>query len=286
MDNGNIATQNYAELLTAVVKIAKQAGDAILPYFNHPERIQARHKADNSPITAADLAAHNLLVQELKKLTPNLPILSEEGLIPDFEIRQNWQQYWLLDPLDGTRGFLRGSNEFSVNVALIYKQQPVIGVIYAPVTRFCYFAYQGGAAYRQQDSERPKQMNTRQLRWNHITLLIGQYHSSKRLPLLIEQFKHLQVIRLNSSLKFCRVAEGSGDIYPRYGPTGEWDTAAGQCILKTAGGLVVDLQGQPLHYNARDSLINPPFIAIGDPSQIERILHILPKPQSGGFEQS
>lgn len=270
---------DFAKIMESAVEIAKQAGQKILPYFYSKEQLDARKKVDNTPITAADLAANEALILGLKQLTPKIPILSEESDIPDFTIRKEWNQYWLLDPLDGTQGFLRGSDEFSVNIALIENQRPVLGVIYAPVQDWCYFAYQGGSSFRQLGNGAIENIHVDQLSWPNIRLLIGQYHSSKRLTLMVERFQHLEVIRLNSSLKFCRIAEGGADIYPRYGPTGEWDTAAGECILQVAGGLMVDLNGEPLHYNAKDSLINPPFVAVGDPSQIDNILHLLPSPE-------
>lgn len=267
-----------SSFMDAIVRLAKQAGEAIIPFFKNPKRMQARHKADKTPVTEADLAAHVCLQEGLEQLTPGIPILSEEGNLPSFKIRQQWQHYWLLDPLDGTRGFLRGCDEFSVNIAFIENQQPVLGVIYAPILKSCYFAFKNGAAYRQIGDKASETIQSDSLDWTNLRLLIGQYHSSKRLNLLMERFKQLKVLRLNSSLKFCKIAEGGADIYPRYGPTGEWDTGAGQCILQEAGGLVVDLMGQPLHYNARDSLINPPFLAVGDPSQVEKILQSLPMP--------
>lgn len=268
---------DFATLLPEVLRVAKRAGSRIMPYFGDHTRLQVRHKADKTPITKADIISHETVLEGLSKLSPNIPVLSEEGDIPKYSVRKLWEEYWLCDPLDGTQGFLRDCEEFSVNIALIQNHQPVLGVIYSPIFQLLYYAYKGNGSYVQFDDEQPSKIQSSSLHRSNLRVIIGRYHSTKRLARLTTLFKSMKIIRLNSSLKFGFLADGKGDIYLRYGPTGEWDTAAGQCILEEAGGLVVDLQGEPLHYNQRDSLINPPFLAIGERERVNDILSEIKK---------
>lgn len=264
--------------LKSVIDLAKRAGDVILKYYGLSEdRLGLSRKRDHTPVTLADQAAHDLISQGLRALSPRFPILSEEGVITPFEIRKYWTHYWLLDPLDGTRGFIRGLDEFTVNVALIEEGAAIMGVIYAPVSKLSYYAVRHQPAYRQDGSETPVEIHVKPLNWVHLQALLGQYLSSQQLPDILHKIQGSEIIRLNSSLKLCRIAEGLADIYPRLGETSEWDTAAGQCILEAAGGKIVDLNGQPLQYNAKESLINPAFVAMGDPTQQERILQLIQK---------
>lgn len=260
--------------LDAVCHIAKEAGQAILPYFNQDKHVlKTRHKADKSPVTDADIAAHDIICSGLHALAPTLPILSEEDAnLLDYEQRKQWQRYWLIDPLDGTRGFIAGIPEFSVNIALIECGEPIMGVIYSPTDDLLYAAYDAEGAFRQDGSGCRTSLTTRCLNWQQYTFAVGQYHNEKRLQLYAQEHPNFSLLRLNSSLKFCAIAEGRADIYPRIGPTGEWDTAAGQCILEQAGGLVVDLQANPLQYNARESVINGAFVALGDTDALDQTL--------------
>lgn len=250
-------------LLQDVVFLAKQAGKKILSYYHSDFKV--KYKADNSPVTVADIAAHEFICQALNHLTPEIPILSEELQIANFAERQRWQRYWLIDPLDGTKEFLEKNGEFTINIALIEKNEPVLGVVYVPVFDFCYFAENECGAFKQIAEQMPVPLHTCTWKKNSpITMIISRRHGIASLQSFFKQFSALNLIRCGSALKFCWVAEGFADLYPRFTPTCEWDTAAGQCILKEAGGLVIDYQGQILRYNATNSLRNAAFLAVGD----------------------
>ncbi|MDF1796129.1 MAG: 3'(2'),5'-bisphosphate nucleotidase CysQ [Coxiellaceae bacterium] len=265
------------EYYASVCDIARQAGVAIMDYYQQGKDVlNPQKKGDQSPVTEADIAAHQVIADGLQQLAPEIPVLSEEGdLTRSYEIRKKWQRYWLIDPLDGTRGFIAGLPEFSVNIALIEKHQPIMGVIYSPVDQEMYGGLQGQGAFKQLPGEEQKTIKTKVINWDRVVVATGHYHNPKRLAgLLADQVKY-ERLALNSSLKFCKLAEGSADVYPRFGPTSEWDTAAGQCILEAAGGCVVDLSGQSMIYNAKASLENSAFVAMADPAAQQRILTLL-----------
>jgi 3'(2'), 5'-bisphosphate nucleotidase len=247
-------------LIEPLITLAQKACDAILTI----KIFTIQTKADNSPLTQADLIANELLVKGLQELTPNIPILSEEGGHPDWEERQTWRTYWLLDPLDGTRPFIEGSDEFTVNIALMHNHQPIFGLVAPPVTRQCYYAYKNGGAYKIEANGERQRLNVRPWQPGHTVILAS--HGAKE-DTIKERFGHLgdyTAQKMSSSWKFCLLAEGKADISPRFGDTSEWDTAAGHCILKEAGGDILDLAGEPLCYNTKPSLLNPHFIALGD----------------------
>ncbi|MDI1300269.1 3'(2'),5'-bisphosphate nucleotidase CysQ [Methylotenera sp.] len=262
---------SYHQYLEQVIIIAKAAGDAIMQVYSTDFNVVK--KEDSSPLTQADLAAHQVIVQALSKLTPDIAILSEESDSIGFETRSQWQQYWLIDPLDGTREFVKRNGEFTVNIALINQHQPVLGVVYAPVTGLLYYASHGYGAYKQlnvNDSKNsPQKIHTRDLDLKRPTVAGSRSHSNEKM----QQFmRHLEsaagstpeLISMGSSLKICLVAEGLADVYPRLGPTSEWDTAAAHCVLQEAGGDIVDMSNQTLLYNTKDSLLNPSFFAKSD----------------------
>lgn len=264
--------------LMPVITLSKTAGDGLLPYFELPrENLAISHKHDDTHLTAADLYAHQTLFQGLSLLTPEIPILSEEGDIPEFSIRKQWDAYWLLDPLDGTRGFIDGCNEFTVNVALIVEGRPVLGVVYAPALKALYYASEGQGAFKIANEQSPQMIQTEVMNWQSFRVLLGHYLQSATLQDYLLSVPGCQVVRLNSSLKFCWIAEGRADFYPRFGKTSEWDTAAAHCILNEASGALVDFNGEALQYNAKDSLENPAFIGIGDLSQITTIIELMTK---------
>lgn len=260
-----------------VVGLARHAGESIMPYYQRSDKhLKTTKKSDQSPVTLADIAAHDVIVNGLQQLTPDIPILSEEDQqTAPYEERRQWQRYWLIDPLDGTRGFIAGLPEFSVNIAFIENQVAIAGVIYGPVEQEMYYANLGGFAYKQHGRQPAQRIETRVIDWQQITVATGHFHNPKRLASLLAEQVPYQRLALNSSLKFCRLAEGLADVYPRFGPTSEWDTAAGQCILESAGGSVVDLAGHSMLYNAKSSLQNSAFVAIADPSAQRRILDLL-----------
>lgn len=266
------APKDLKQLMQAVIDIAVQAGQATMPYWHQTKELKVSRKADNSPLTQADLSAHQTIAQGLAQLTPDIPLLSEEGEAPDFSQRQQWDYYWLIDPLDGTRGFIEHSPEYSVNIALIHQHQSIMGVVYAPVTEECYFAWQNAGAFKQLKQQAIEKLHAQApTSAKPLRIIIGQSHCSTRLEQFIAHHNiNHQLMRLNSSLKFCYLAEGRADLYPRLGPTSEWDSAAGQCVLTEAGGVTVDFSGKTLQYNSKSSLLNPEFLASTDPNLVEQ----------------
>lgn len=240
--------------------IAKAAGEAIMRVYASDFAIE--HKADNSPVTEADMAAHHVIVAGLQALTPNIPILTEEGGLPAWAIRQHWPLYWLVDPLDGTREFVKRNGEFSVNIALISAHQPVLGVVYAPATGAEYAAVSGVGSWRF-TPEGAKNLTVRPAGRQPTILALSRSHGSRREQALIDALDAPTIIRCGSALKTCLVAEGLADLYPRFGPTSEWDTAASQCVLETAGGQMTTLTGARLTYNQKECILNPSFLAYG-----------------------
>lgn len=252
----------YSALLDEVQAIALEASARIMEVYARTFCVE--HKADSSPVTEADLAANEVIVRGLMALVPEWPVLSEEGDHVPFEERQQWQRYWLVDPLDGTREFIKGNGEFTINIALIEAGQPVLGVIHVPVTGDCYFAAQSGGAYKKPKGQAAEQIRVRHWDGGQIIIAGSRACHSESFKELLNNFNERHVLTLGSSLKSCYISEGRADLYARLGPTGEWDTAAAQCILEEAGGRMTDLELKPLRYNRKDSLINPPFLAFGD----------------------
>lgn len=243
------------ELRHQVAAIAKSAGAAILPFFDQ-QPLDIRQKADGSPVTIADLTAHQVIVDGLQQLQPVLPILSEEAADIPFSVRRHWRRYWLVDPLDGTKEFSRASAQFTVNIALIEDGAPRLGVVYVPVTDRLYCGEVGVGAWC---NERPIQ--ARPTRGEQDVVLGSRSHASAKLDDWLQQLpQDYELQAVGSSLKFCLIAEGKADIYPRFSPTCEWDTAAGQAVAEAAGARVLTTDGRPLRYNQHDSLINDHFI--------------------------
>ena len=256
---------DHAELARGCRAIAQSAGRAILAVYESDFAVA--HKEDNSPLTAADLAAHRAIVDGLRVLTPALPVLSEESAEQAaWDVRQRWPRYWLVDPLDGTREFVKRNGEFTVNIALIEEHRPTLGVVHAPVLEETYWAWRGGHAYAAKGGqERGIELRTRR-RATPLIVAGSRSHGDPRTLAALARLGPHELKPLGSSLKFCRAAQGEVDLYIRYGRTSEWDTAAGQCVLEQAGGGVTDFSGAPLRYNAKESLLNPDFLAFGDGS--------------------
>jgi 3'(2'), 5'-bisphosphate nucleotidase len=254
-------TQSHPSL-EAVATIARQAGGAILGIYD--SEFAVAHKDDQSPLTEADLAAHRLIVDALQALAPDLPVLSEEAADIAFAERSRWTRYWLVDPLDGTKEFIKRNGEFTVNIALIENGVPVLGVVHAPALKLTYAAAQGDQAWVERDGVR-RPLRTRPVA-QPATLVVSRSHKDAALEQLLARMPAHEAVSRGSSLKFCLVAEGVADAYPRTGPTSEWDTAAGHCVVECAGGRVLRLPDYaPLRYNQKDSLLNPPFVVLGDP---------------------
>ena len=241
-------------MLDKISLLARQAGEAILTIYQDEALTNIQIKSDNSPVTAADLAAHHVIFAGLKQYTPDIPILSEEDPC-SWQERQHWQRYWLVDPLDGTKEFIKRNGEFTVNIALIENGLPILGVIYAPVMAILYAADQSGA-WKEANGERE---SIHVQKTNRLTVATTRSHTSGKLADYLAHLPEHDVIIAGSSLKFCLVAEGKAQLYPRLGPTSVWDTAAGQIIAEKAGANVTDWQGNRLTYYPAPSLLNPEF---------------------------
>ncbi len=251
-----------SDLREAVIVIAREAAAAILAVYENAFEVES--KSDASPLTAADMAAHHIIVDGLARLTPEWPVLSEEAADIPWETRRHWGRYWLVDPLDGTREFVKRNGEFTVNIALIDQNVPVFGVVLAPVGGDLWHGVLGQQAYRR-DGQTDVQLRTRAPASAPLRVAASRSHRDARTEALLARIGDTETIGLGSSLKFCRIAEGSLDVYPRFGPTSEWDTAAAQCVLEAAGGAVLAPDGRAFRYNRRETLLNGDFIALGDP---------------------
>lgn len=249
--------------LEPVVAIALDAGAAIMEVYRAPFAVE--HKADNSPLTAADLAAHRLITGALARLTPTIPVLSEESGSAVGAGRLGWPRFWLVDPLDGTREFVKRNGEFTVNIALIDAGEPVLGVVYAPALEILYFAARGAGAFRTRNGVR-EPITTRRPPARPPRICASRSHRGDSLDAMLSRMGDHDLVSIGSSLKLCLVADGQADCYPRLGPTSEWDTAAAQCVVECAGGQVVDTAGHRLRYNKPETLLNPHFLVVGDPA--------------------
>ncbi|HEY6985277.1 MAG TPA: 3'(2'),5'-bisphosphate nucleotidase CysQ [Rhodanobacteraceae bacterium] len=254
---------DHAGLVPKVAHLAERAAAAILAVYDSEFAVE--HKDDRSPLTQADLASHHILVEGLAALTPDVPILSEESAGIAWSARSRWSRYWLVDPLDGTREFVKRNGEFTVNVALIEEHRPVLGIVQVPATGELAAAWRGGGTWIGRPGEKARHVTTRK-RATPLVVAGSRSHASAHESELLARLGHCAKLPLGSSLKFLRIASAEADLYLRLGPTSEWDTAAGQCVLEEAGGTVLDMQGEPLRYNTRETLINPDFVAIGDPA--------------------
>ncbi len=251
------------ELLTPALEVAIDAGRRILEIYE--AGFEVEQKEDETPLTEADTAASEIIEKGLRDLTPELPVLTEESVKIPYSTRRQWTRYWLVDPLDGTREFIKRTGEFTVNVALIDGQEPVLGIVYAPAMGVYYYACRGEGAYKRDDCCNPVRIWTRRLEPGRPVVVAGSHsHRGHAMEAFLANLQDYELIALGSALKSCLVAEGKADVYARLGPTSEWDTAAAQCILEEAGGLITDLQMQPLRYNAKEDLLNPHFFAFGD----------------------
>jgi 3'(2'), 5'-bisphosphate nucleotidase len=250
-------------LLDSICEIARRAGQAILEVYARADVAVAR-KSDDSPLTEADQVAHTIISSALEKLPPHLPVLSEESLPADTATRRSWRRYWLVDPLDGTKEFLKRNGEFTVNIALIDGQRAVLGAVFAPVLDRMYSGAAGIGAWRSDAGTAPRPIAVRSAAAAPLRVVGSRSHPSPELAAYLAALPAYEITDMGSSLKICLVAEGAADIYPRLGLTSEWDTAAAQAILESAGGRMIDLAGQPLRYNSKDELLNPHFLAFGD----------------------
>ncbi|EEX66397.1 MULTISPECIES: 3'(2'),5'-bisphosphate nucleotidase CysQ [Vibrio] len=258
--------QDLSHLLPDVISIARAAGQLILDIYQN-KSYEAFTKSDSTPVTSADLAAHKFLCEQLRELTPDIPILSEEEANIDLATREKWQRYWLVDPLDGTQEFIARSGDFATIIALVENNHPVMGVVYGPVSGVTYYAYSGKGAWKIPDMAQSLKIQTHkhELPSSSIAIAISRRQDINKVTSRLSSAWNYDLVPLGSAaLKACLVAEGAVDCYLRLGPTGEWDTAATQCIVEEAGGRILSTQLAPLSYNERETLENPNFIVLGD----------------------
>lgn len=252
-------------MLDQILQIARAAGAETLGYYRAEYDIHK--KSDNSPVTCADLASHRLIRDRLRALTPEIPIVSEESTPEEIRARRAWPRLWLIDPLDGTKEFIKGSDEFAVMIALIEGGRPVLGVAHAPALGLSYYAERGAGAWRRRGDEPAERIGVRKANLDRLAVVASRDHGGESLKRVLAKIPNGEVVRMGSALKICTVAEGRADIYLRIGNTSEWDVAAGQCIVEEAGGAVMTLDGAPLGYNDKEGLLNPSFMCVGDTAQ-------------------
>ena len=255
------------KLLLDICNVSIEAGKEILNFYNN--EIEVTHKQDLSPLTKADLASNKIILESLTKLNSNIPILSEESLV-DWSIRKNWKKYWLVDPLDGTKEFIKKNGEFTVNIALIEDNNPILGVVYVPAKSLLYLAEKNKGSFKSNTKDILENLDGIQKivvsdKTNRTRIIGSRSHSNSTFDNWVkEKFPNADIVQAGSSLKFCLIAEGKADIYPRFGPTSEWDIAAGHMIVDEAGGKIRTFQNNSIKYNTKENIINPEFYAIGN----------------------
>lgn len=273
------------QLMTAVRQVAEKAGEEIMAIFHDESRWAVQHKEDDSPLTAADLASNRVIAAALAELSPDIPVISEEAEAIPVAERQQWSRCWLVDPLDGTKEFIARSTEFTVNIALVENGEAILGVVYAPALRLAYVAARGCGAFRVEKGESTRLYSAHfPAPGDRALRLVGsRRHRGPRdnefCRLVEERLGPVEFSAAGSAFKLCVVAEGLADAYPRFGPTMEWDTAAGQVVVEEAGGALIDEQGRPFRYNVRDTLLNGSFIVVGaETAKWQAICADLPAP--------
>ncbi|EDL52488.1 3'(2'),5'-bisphosphate nucleotidase CysQ [Vibrio mediterranei] len=260
--------KDLSHLIPDAISIARLAGQLILDIYEN-KQYEAFTKEDETPVTTADLAAHKLIVEKLSQLTPDIPVLSEEAADISLEQRSQWDTYWLVDPLDGTQEFIARSGDFATIIALVRNNKPIMGIVYAPVSGVTYYAYENKGAWKIPSMDESLRINVlkHDTQDQSIAIAISRRQNINRVTARMSSAWNYDLVPLGSAaLKACLVAEGAVDCYLRLGPTGEWDTAATQCIVEEAGGAILSTELGPLSYNQRETLENPNFIVIGDQS--------------------
>ena len=251
----------FDSMLPKIVAISIDAGRAIMENYAQPVS-DVMTKSDDSPLTLADLAADRVIAAGLAELTPGWPVLSEESAQIDYAVRCDWTRFWLVDPLDGTREFIRRNGEFTVNIALIENGEPVLGVVYAPALDVCYFAARGVGSFIKRGTQDAQAIGViSHQSGDTVKVVASRSHSDARTEALLQRLGTYQCVSMGSSLKLCLIAEGMAHVYPRLGPTMEWDTAAAHAVVRQAGGRVCDSTGAELSYNKPD-LHNPDFFVL------------------------
>ncbi|MBN1237863.1 MAG: 3'(2'),5'-bisphosphate nucleotidase CysQ [Gammaproteobacteria bacterium] len=262
MTRDGMTPHDRRRLLELILPIARAAGDAIMSVYQREFDVEL--KDDRSPLTEADSLSHDVITDALASLRPALPVLSEEASGTEHRDRRSWDPYWLVDPLDGTKEFIKRNGEFTVNIALIEAHAPVLGVVLAPALGVEYYGGAGIGAWRRAAGQDARGIRVSVPAAGPLRVVGSRSHPSGTLATYLERLGAHELKPMGSSLKICLVAEGEADVYPRFGPTSEWDTAAAQAVLEGAGGVMMDTDGQPLRYNRKDDLLNPHFLAVGD----------------------
>jgi len=255
--------RDFTALAEALMPIVERAGTAIMKVYGSAFLVQ--HKDDNSPLTQADLESQRIIVEGLQRVTPDIPILAEESAAAPWSVRSTWRELWVVDPLDGTREFVKRNGEFTINVALVVEHEPVLGVVSAPALGQTFWGAAGLGAYRRAQGGENERVHTAPPQ-QPPRVVGSRSHASPQIAAYLKRIGPHVLSAVGSSLKFCLVAEGKADLYPRFGATSEWDTAAGQAVLEAAGGHVTRMDGHRLRYNCRESLINGDFVAFADPA--------------------
>ena len=271
-------------LIEPLRRIVGEAGEAILHHYRRVDGVAVKTKADKTPLTEADTAAHCVIERGLGALETSWPVLSEESEAIDLPATASWSRYWLVDPLDGTREFLGRSDEFTVNIALMEAGRPILGIVHAPVSQQCHWAWRGGGAWMSEGEAEPAPIRARP--WDKeagVKVVVSRSHPSPRVKRWLDalEWRH-STLPVGSSLKMCIIARGEADIYPRLGDTSLWDIAAADCVVSEAGGAITDLDGKPLRYQPWERLLNPYFIARADTSAPIEILCAMAKEAIAG----
>ena len=250
---------HYSSLLPDVIRIADEASEKVLHIYQSDFKVH--FKEDKSPITAADLAANEIIVQGLRRIARDIPIVSEESAEAPWEERKHWRRFWLVDPIDGTKDFTQRTGEFTINIAMIEDGEPVMGGVIAPALKEAYWGVKGEGAYKRGRTGKARHIRVAEPR-DSLRVVASKNHLNEDTRAFIAKLGPHETVQAGSSLKFCRIAEGHADIYPRMGPTCEWDTAAAHAVLAAAGGKVQTLEGEPLKYG-KENVLNPWFVAAG-----------------------
>jgi len=255
--------RDLATLAESLMPIAERAADAIMRIYDGAFAVQS--KDDNSPLTLADLESQRVIIDGLKSITPDIPILSEESAAAPWAERRTWRELWVVDPLDGTREFVKRNGEFTINIALVVQHEPVFGLVCAPAQKLTYWGVAGVGAFTRPQAGETRRIHTAPPQ-QPLRVVGSRSHASSQTAAYLARLGPHVMSSVGSSLKFCLLAEGKAELYPRFGATSEWDTAAGQAVLEAAGGHVTRLDSHRLRYNCRESLINGDFVAFSDGS--------------------
>ena len=262
-------------LIENIIDVSLEAGSSIMDIYENDLEIDIQTKSDASLVTKADMISHSIIKKRLKEITPEIPIISEEDSKINFSERSAWNDYWLIDPMDGTKEFINRNGEFTVNIALINNNSPVFGVIHVPTEGNTYWGTEETGSYLLKSNYESTKLGVTQDIRSPVRIVCSRSHPSKELNTVLKKIKDYETIHIGSSLKFCLVASGKADCYPRLGPTSEWDTAAGEIIARSAGAIVVNLDNEALKYNSKEGYINPSFLVANNHTIKERILSIV-----------